>query len=182
MSAKLAKLQSLFGEEAELDVAAMLVREPRLAVADIKLVARRLLEMRVTLLPPVRSFWSVCRLARPLCRDSRSGSLRVGKATMLKASGRNFGTVNLPGRCSLNSAQQPMQFSVVAAGQWCPEQYAADDPGAALLAAARVSTRGRPTGRVAIPLCASEGVMMPANAVRPLPGPFARVVRPLALS
>ena len=50
MSAKLMKLQSLFGEDAELDVAAMLIKEPRLAVTDIRLIARRLLEMRVDLL------------------------------------------------------------------------------------------------------------------------------------
>jgi len=50
VSAKLMKLQSLFGETAELDVAAMLIKEPRLAITDIKLIARRLLEMRVSLL------------------------------------------------------------------------------------------------------------------------------------
>ena len=52
VSAKLMKLQSLFGEHAELDVAAMLIKEPRLAVTDIHLIARRLLEMRVSSLEP----------------------------------------------------------------------------------------------------------------------------------
>ena len=36
VSAKLMKLQSLFGEDAELDVAAMLIKEPRLAATDIR--------------------------------------------------------------------------------------------------------------------------------------------------
>ncbi|CAL5220562.1 g2599 [Coccomyxa viridis] len=47
VSAKLLKLQSLFGEDAELDVAAMLIKEPRLAATDIRVIARRLLEMRL---------------------------------------------------------------------------------------------------------------------------------------
>lgn len=52
VSAKLVKLQSLFGEDAELDVAAMLIKEPRLASTDIRLVARRLLDMRVSFTQP----------------------------------------------------------------------------------------------------------------------------------
>ena len=52
VSAKLLKLQSLFGEDAELDVAAMLIKEPRLAATDIRVIARRLLEMRVSFLAP----------------------------------------------------------------------------------------------------------------------------------
>ncbi len=55
VSAKLLKLQSLFGEDAELDVAAMLIKEPRLAATDIRVIARRLLEMRVSFLVPCTS-------------------------------------------------------------------------------------------------------------------------------
>ena len=47
VSARLVQLQSLFGEDSGVDVAAMLIREPQLAAADMKLIARRLLEMRV---------------------------------------------------------------------------------------------------------------------------------------
>ena len=48
------KLQSLFGEDAQLDVAAMLIKEPRIASTDIGLIARRLLDMRVSLTQPPR--------------------------------------------------------------------------------------------------------------------------------
>ena len=66
MSAKLIKLQSLFGEGTELDVAAMLIREPRLATADIKLIARRLLEMRVCLLHPYAASLNPSKACTPL--------------------------------------------------------------------------------------------------------------------
>ncbi|CAK0783527.1 hypothetical protein CVIRNUC_006726 [Coccomyxa viridis] len=47
VSARLLQLQSLFGEDSGVDVAAMLIREPQLAGADMKVIARRLLEMRL---------------------------------------------------------------------------------------------------------------------------------------
>ena len=47
VSARLLQLQSLFGEDSGVDVAAVLIREPQLAAADMKVISRRLLEMRV---------------------------------------------------------------------------------------------------------------------------------------
>ncbi|CAL8464357.1 g3892 [Coccomyxa elongata] len=47
VSARVLKLQSLFGDDSSVDIAAMLIREPRLISAEISLIARRLLEIRL---------------------------------------------------------------------------------------------------------------------------------------
>ena len=63
VSARLLQLQSLFGEDSGVDVAAMLIREPQLAAADMKVIARRLLEMRVCHQP---FFQTVSPLTSPI--------------------------------------------------------------------------------------------------------------------
>lgn len=64
VSARLLQLQSLFGEDSGVDVAAMLIREPQLAGADMKVIARRLLEMRVPHKPCPRQSAPSLRLLR----------------------------------------------------------------------------------------------------------------------
>ncbi|KAK9904745.1 hypothetical protein WJX75_001725 [Coccomyxa subellipsoidea] len=49
VSARLLKLQSLFGDNIAVDIASMLIREPRLVTAEISHIARRLLEMRLSI-------------------------------------------------------------------------------------------------------------------------------------
>ena len=47
VSARLLKLQEVFGDGSGVDVAAMLIAEPRLLTTDMSLVVQRVLQMRV---------------------------------------------------------------------------------------------------------------------------------------